>query len=60
MEQQEFLGQLQLTLDSLQMQDVYDAVEAHGEIVKVSFTKWTTKVWYKDGYGRCFSRWDFY
>lgn len=60
MEHEQFLGQLRLALDSLQMQDVYEAVEAHGEIVKVSFTKWTTKVWHKDGYGRCFSRWDFY
>lgn len=60
MEQQDFLGQLQTVLDSLQMADIYTAMETHGEIDKVSFSKWSTKVWFKDGHGKVFSRWDFY
>ena len=60
MEQQEFLGQLRMVLDSLQMQSIYDYIDRHGNIKSVTLSKWNTKVQFADDYRIIFDRWDFY
>ena len=60
MEQQEFLGQLRLVLDSLQMESIYDYIDNHGNIKSVTCSKWNTKVRFDDDYMVIFNRWDFY
>ena len=60
MEQQEFLGQLRMVLDSQQMQSIYDYIDRHGNIKSVTLSKWNTKVRFDDDYMIIFNRWDFY
>lgn len=60
MEQQEFLGQLRMVLDSLQMESIYDYIDNHGNIKNVVCSKWNTKVRFDDDYMVIFNRWDFY
>ena len=55
-EQQELIGKARLLLSSLDMIELYSAVNVHGEIEEITFNSFRCEIIFKDGFKKNFRR----